>query len=156
MTRYILWIVGGLFLGAIVHLVVILVVPLLAERNVWAKVSAMDALEKVALIEAPVAGEPNSFDLDPGLLYAVCRLNIAEGPGALEGELPASFWSIAVFEPGGTIVYSTTNRASNGRSVNLGIFNPAQTRLLADQQLQIEDGLLIVESPGDVFFVLVR
>jgi uncharacterized membrane protein len=151
-----LWALAGLLLGAIIHVVVILTIPRVAERDVWSKITAMDALEKVALIDVPEIGQPNSFDLDPLLLYAVCRMNIADGPGALEGDLPATFWSIAVYEPGGTIIYSTTNRAASGRRVNLGIFNPAQTRLLAEQQIEIEEGLLIVESPGDDVFVLVR
>ena len=156
MIRLGLWALAGMFLGAVIHLVVILMIPRVAERDVWSKISAMGALEKVVLIETPEVGGPNSFDLDPMLLYAVCELNIADGPGALEGDLPASFWSIAVYEPGGTIIYSTTNRAASGRLVNLGIFNPAQTRLLAEQQIEIEEGLLIVESPGDAVFVLVR
>jgi uncharacterized membrane protein len=156
MIRYSLWALAGLLLGAIVHLVVILMVPAVAERDVWAKISALDAVEQIRLIPSPVAGGPNSFDLDPSLLHAVCQLDLTDGPGELEGELPASFWSIAVYQPNGTIVYSTTNRAASGRRVNLGIFNPALTRLLAEQQLEIEEGLLIVEAPGDDVFVLVR
>ena len=51
---------------------------------------------------------------------------------------------------------TTTNRDGIGRNLDLGIFNPAQTRLLATQQLDITEGLLIVESPTDDVFVLVR
>lgn len=156
MRRLALWAAGGVLLGAIIHLVVILLTPILAERDVWSKITALDAVETVKLIEAPAIGEPNGYDLDPALLYAVCQLNVADGPGALAGDLPAAFWSIAVFEPGGTIIYSTTNRAATGRLVNLGIFNPAQTRLLAEQEIEIEEGLLIVETPRDDVFVLVR
>jgi uncharacterized membrane protein len=156
MIRYLIWSLGGLCLGAIIHLVVILITPAFAERNVWAKITELGPVEQIIPIPSPVVGGPNTFDLDPALIYAACRLNIADGPGAVEGTLPATFWSIAVFEPGGTIVYSTTNRAATGNSLNLGIFNPAQTRLLAEQQLEIEEGLLIVESPADDVFVLIR
>jgi uncharacterized membrane protein len=74
----------------------------------------------------------------------------------VSAELPNVFWSLAVYTRAGTVLYSTTNRDGIGRNLDLGIFNPAQTRLLATQQLDIAEGLLVVESPTDDVFVLVR
>ena len=41
-------------------------------------------------------------------------------------------------------------------TTDLGLFNPVQTRLLAEQKIDIEQGLLIVESAADNVFVVVR
>jgi len=54
------------------------------------------------------------------------------------------------------VLYSTTNRDGIGQTLDLGLFNAAQTRLLAQQQFDVPEGLLIVESPKDDVFVLVR
>ena len=54
------------------------------------------------------------------------------------------------------MIYSTTNRDGIGQNLNLGIFNAAQTHLLAEQQIDVADGLLIVESNADDVFVVIR
>jgi hypothetical protein len=54
------------------------------------------------------------------------------------------------------VLYSTTNRDGIGQTLDLGIFDPAQTRLLAEQKIDISPGLLIVESRTDQVFVIVR
>ena len=43
-----------------------------------------------------------------------------------------------------------------GQTLDLGVFDTAQTRLLAEQKIDIAAGLLIVESKSDDVFVVVR
>jgi uncharacterized membrane protein len=105
---------------------------------------------------AVAAGQPNPLQLDPELAYAVCRLDLRQGPGTVAGRLPQVFWSVAVYGRNGTVVYSTTNRDSTTTLLDLGLFNPAQTRLLAEQKLDVAEGLLIVEAQEDDLMVVVR
>lgn len=156
MIRTLLWMLGGLTLGVVIHLAVILSMPALAQRNLWTYVSGLDALQKVVVLETPGIGEPNPLGLDPKLAYALCRLDLSDGPGVVTGSLPQGFWSLSVYDRNGVAIYSTTNRAGIGETLDLGLFNPAQTRLLAEQQIEIEEGLLIVETAGDDVFVAVR
>ena len=79
-----------------------------------------------------------------------------ETPRYLRGTLPSGFWSVAVYGPNGTVLYSTTNRDGLGNTLELGIFNQVQTRLLAEQQLNVAEGLLVVEVNQDDALVLVR
>jgi uncharacterized membrane protein len=83
-------------------------------------------------------------------------IDLRKGPGTVAGTLPQTFWSVAVYARNGTVVYSTTNRDSASNQLDLGLFNPAQTRLLAEQKLDIAEGLLIVEAQQDDLMVLVR
>ncbi|HEV7276125.1 MAG TPA: hypothetical protein VGN80_07555 [Devosiaceae bacterium] len=156
MIRWAIWIAGGLVLGAIIHIAVILSLPLLITESLWTRVSTIDALNRPVVLAAPLAGEPNPLRLDPELAYAVCRIDLRQGPGVVQGLLPQAFWSIAVYGRSGTVIYSTTNRDGIGQVLDLGIFNAAQTRLLAEQQLDIAEGLLIVESREDDVIVAVR
>jgi uncharacterized membrane protein len=156
MVRTGLYVLAGTLLGLAIHLVVILALPALAGNGVFARLAAIDTAGKTQLIPVPAAGEPNPFRLDPGLSYAVCRLDLRNGPGELAGVLPVGFWSVAVYDPAGTVIYSTTNRDSIGQSLDLGVFDAAQTRLLAEQKINIAAGLLIVESKTDDVFVVVR
>lgn len=154
--RLSLWLAAGLVLGLILHLLIVLTLPRFAVQTVWSNIAEMDAVGKVVVLEAPAAGTPNPLDLDPEIAYALCRFDLSQGPGVFSGELPVDFWSVGIFDQDGITIYSTTNRSGVGQSLELGIFNPAQTRLLAEQQFEIQQGLLIVEAPGDDVFAVVR
>jgi len=156
MIRMLLWLFGGVLLGAIIHIAVILSLPFFASNDVWTKVTALGALERVVVLPAAMPGQPNPLRLDPELTYAVCQLDLRKGPGVVSGVLPQAFWSVAVYNRSGTVIYSTTNRDGLGTSLDLGLFNSTQTRLLAEQQLDIAEGLLIVDAPSDDVFVVVR
>lgn len=156
MVRTALYAVAGIILGIIIHLVVILTLPALADNAVYTRISTMDIVNKTTLLPVPKPGEANPFKLDPDLSYAICRLDLSGGPGEVTGTLPVAFWSLAVYDKFGTVLYSTTNRDGIGQTLDLGIFDPAQTRLLAEQKIDIAPGLLIVEARTDDVFVLVR
>lgn len=154
--RWVLTAIGGLMLGVVIHIAVILGLPAFASNDVWSRVSALGALGNTVVPPAVAAGEPNPLGLDPEIAYAVCQIDLADGPGVVSAILPSAFWSVAVFDRAGTVIYSTTNRDGLGQALDLGIFNPAQTRLLAEQRLEIAEGLLIVESRGNDVFAVVR
>jgi uncharacterized membrane protein len=156
MIRTALWVFGGLVLGGIIHIAVILALPALTGGGVWSQISALGALNKPIVLSTPQAGEPNPLKLDPELTYAVCRIDLRQGPGVVAGTLPQAFWSLAVYNHNGIVLYSTTNRDGIGQTLDLGIFNQAQTRLLAEQQLDVAEGLLIVESRDDDVYVVIR
>lgn len=154
--RIFLWLVASTGLGLIIHLVVILSMPALAANTTWARISALDPLGKMVVLDDVEPLKPNPLRLDPELIYGVCRLSLAKGVGIVKGTLPDAFWSVGVFDASGRAVYGTTNRSGIGQNLQLGIFNPAQTRLLAQQKLDVSQGLLIVESTMDDIFVVVR
>lgn len=154
--RYIVFLIAGVLLGVIIHISVILALPMVATHTVWSRIAAIAPENRIVVLPSPAPGVANPLQLDPGLEYAVCRVNLAAGPGEISGTLPDAYWSLAIFDPSGRVIYSTTNRDGIGQNLNLGIFNPDQTHLLAEQRLDIADGLLIIESPGDDVFVVVR
>jgi uncharacterized membrane protein len=156
MIRFLLWLLAGAVLGGIIHIVVILALPSLADQSIWTRVADIDADNRMAILPPVKAGEPNPLGLDPELVYGLCRVDLAQGPAYVKGVMPDAFWSVALFNPAGIVAYSTTNRDGIGQTLDLGIFNAAQTRLLAQQQLDIAEGLLVVESVSDRLLVLVR
>lgn len=156
MIRTALWVFGGLVLGGIIHIAVILALPVMSGGGVWAELAGMGALNKAVVLPAAEPGQPNPLRLDPELTYAVCQIDLRQGPGTVSGTLPQAFWSVAVYNHAGIALYSTTNRDGIGQNLELGIFNPVQTRLLAEQKLDVAEGLLIVESRDDDVYVVVR
>ena len=131
MTRTLLWLIGGLILGGIIHITAILTLPLLAEETTWSRVSALNANNRMLVLNRVAQGDPNPLHLDPELSYGLCQIDLSEGPAYLNGVLPDAFWSVAVYDQNGIVIYSTTNRDGIGQTVDMGIFNAAQTRLRA-------------------------
>ncbi len=156
MLRTLFWVMAGIGLGVIVHLVVILTLPTLAQTNIWTRISQYDNVEKVVVLEEISGQSENDLHLDPELVYGVCRLDLSKGVGVVNARLPDGFWSVSVFDALGRAVYGTTNRSGVAQILQLGIFNPEQTKLLASQQLDIAEGLLIVEAEIDDVFVVIR
>jgi uncharacterized membrane protein len=154
MLRTLLYATAGVLLGLAIHLVVILTLPALASNDVYKRVAAMGEPGKTFLLDGSAIA--TSLRLDPDLVYAACRLDLRNGPGEVTGSLPLAFWSVAVYDQSGTVIYSTTNRDGIGQTLDLGVFDTAQTRLLAEQKIDIAAGLLIVESKTDDVFVVVR
>lgn len=156
MIRTLLWLIGGVLLGGVIHIVSILTLPRLAEETAWTRIAALEAKNDVVVLPPIRSGEPNPLHLDPDLSYGICQVDLSEGPAYLNGVLPDAFWSVAVYDRAGIVTYSTTNRDGIGQNVELGIFNADQTRLLAQQQLDIAEGLLVVEAESDALFIVIR
>jgi uncharacterized membrane protein len=156
MIRTLLWLLGGLLLGGIIHIFTILGLPRLAEETTWTRIAALEARDSIMVLPRIGPGDPNPLRLDPELSYGVCQIDLSQGPAYLSGVLPDAFWSVALYNEAGVVTYSTTNRDGIGQTVELGVFNAAQTRLLAQQQIDIAEGLLVVESTTDNLFVVVR
>jgi uncharacterized membrane protein len=154
--RSLLWAVAGLVLGGIIHIVVILTLPAFAATRAWDRIAALDALNKPVVLPEVAQGQPNPLGLDPDLAYAVCRFDLRGGAASISGDLPEDFWSIAVYDRAGTVIYSGTNRDNASQSLNVGFFDPGQTQLLAQQKLDVDDDLDIVEVQEDDVFALVR
>ncbi|WP_127145627.1 DUF1254 domain-containing protein [Pelagibacterium montanilacus] len=156
MMRLGLTVLVGIACGIIIHIVMILVLPDFATRDLWHRLEAVTEPAQLVVLDDLAAGDPNPLRLDPELLYGVCRFDLDDGPGVLSGTLPGSFWSVAVFDADGHVVYSTTSRANASDDLDLGIFGPSQMRLLTEQSFEVEEGLIIAEAPGDEALAVLR
>jgi uncharacterized membrane protein len=156
MIRTLLWLLGGALLGGVIHIVVILALPHLAEDTSWTRLSALDVDNKMLVLPAITAGGDNPLQLDSELVYGICKIDLSEAPAFVQGTLPDAFWSVAVYNHDGIITYSTTNRDGIGQTIEVGLFNTAQTQLLAQQQIEISPNLLVVEVEDNELAVIVR
>lgn len=156
MVRLALWVLAGLILGGIIHLSVILLVPSYAERDAWSRLASIAPDQAFVALDQDEQDLASALQLDPALAYGVCQFDLARGPIFIDGKLPHSFWSIAIAARDGRVIYSTTSRAGSGDEIKIGVFNPAQSRLLAEEGLEIGQGFLIVNAPSNQLTAIVR
>ena len=79
MVRTLLYLMSGLLLGLVIHLVVILILPRISENAAYTQVASIDALNKTTLLALPKAGEANPLHLDPDMSYGLCKLDLSAG-----------------------------------------------------------------------------
>ncbi len=146
---------GVLMLAGIVHIVAILLVPVLAENDGWsriARVAGEGSFTEVVLAQSTGDAMPG---LDPLFLHGACRLHLAGGPVAIGVEESERYWSLALYDTHGTVVFSLNDRTATEGRLDMLIVNAVQAA-----QLKAEAGSLgetvVVESPSDELIALAR
>jgi uncharacterized membrane protein len=147
--------VGVLMLAAIVHIVAIFLVPVLAENDGFsriARVAGEGSFSEVSLTPSGSAAMPG---LDPLFLHGACSLRLADGPVAIGVQESERYWSLALYDRHGTVIFSLNDRTATDGRLDMLIVNPVQAA-----QLKAEAGSLgetvVVESPSDDLIALAR
>lgn len=156
MSKFFTYILAGLVLGGIIHLAVILILPSQSTNNAWATIDRLGTKNQMVVIKATGDDAWSRLNLDPAFVYAACQIDLSDGPVSISGRLPSAFWTAALIAKDGSVPYSTTSRTSNDRDFNIAIFNPSQSRQLADAEFELDPTLLIVKLPADEYVAIIR
>ncbi|MCX5497622.1 hypothetical protein OSH11_23190 [Kaistia dalseonensis] len=156
MIRGLLFALGGLILGGIIHIVVILLVPDFADRDAWTSMGRFgpDGAFHVLPMSEP-GTEPLPY-LDPRMATAVCRFSLENGPIRIKADMPDDFWSIAVFNRRGSNVYSLNDRTAERSDIDLVIATPVQLVQLRENPIPALEQSIVIEVPISRGFALIR
>lgn len=152
--RLIYALVLGLIGAGIVHIVVLLLVPLYSERNIWAQVQAKGDAYRFHILE-PTKDSGDGFR-DPLFQLAACRFDLASDPVHVTATGNVPFWSVSIHGRNGETLYSVNDRASTGDKLDLVIATPVQlVHLKKDLPEEVAQSILIEEDMNEGF-VLIR
>ncbi len=148
--------VGGLLLGGIIHIAVVLLVPLYADNDAWARVQTFDAgMRFRTLPRSTPAGEAMP-SLDPLMAHAVCSFNLANGAVRITATLPDTFWSAAVFDRRGRNVFSLNDASTQDERLDLVLTTPVQMAQIRQNPPETLETAIIFERALEEGFVLLR
>jgi len=101
-----LYIVLGLVLAGLIHIVAVLTLPMLAPRNAQARLAALGPAN--TMIELPPAspGHQAMPMMAPDVRYAFCRFDLTNGPIRLRAAIADELWLIALYTPEGENFYT--------------------------------------------------
>lgn len=156
MKRLLLYVLGGLLLGGIIHIGVILLVPEFATRDAWTSLGRLGPDGAFHLLPPTAAATTGLTDLDPAMAHAACRFTLQEGPIRIRAKMPDEFWSLAVFDRRGSNVYSLNDRTAERSDIDLVIATPLQMAKLRENPLPALDRAIIIELPIARGFLLIR
>jgi uncharacterized membrane protein len=156
MRRLLLYALGGLLLGGIIHIVVILLVPEFATRDAWTSLGRFGGDGVFHLLPPTEPGTAALPDLDPAMAHAACRFTLAKGPIRIRARMPDEFWSLAVFDRRGSNRYSLNDRTAERRDIDLVIATPLQMLAMRETPNPALDNAIVIELPLDQGFLLIR
>jgi uncharacterized membrane protein len=156
MIRWLIWILSGLMLGGLVHLITILVLPRTASRDAYARLSATVPVNGFALLPEPKPEAAILPFMDPAFAVAACRYDLAKGPIKLTVPVNQSYTSVTFYTRFDVAYYAINDRAAGRRSIELDLMTHEQREALPDDEEVTAADRLIVESPGLTGLIVAR
>lgn len=156
MKRFVVPILAGLVLGAIVHLVGVLAMPYLAERDAYARLAGIGQVNAVTLIDDPATLAQALPASDPAFVTAVCLYDLTEGPLKVRVPTTEDYTSISFYTRQGRPFYAINDRSAGRTVIELDLMNARQKAAMPeDEEVTVADRL-VVESPSQEGIVLIR
>lgn len=156
MKRTTLFVLGGILLAGVIHIVTVMLVPQFATNDAWTAMKAFGRDDTFHVLPRAEAGDEPLPSLDPHMLYAVCRFSLADGPMRVTAELPNDFWSIAVFDRRGRNRFSLNQRSAERSELDMAVITPVQMAQLRQDPPEALETAIVVELPLETGFVLIR
>jgi uncharacterized membrane protein len=155
-TRWLLWLLGGLILGTIVHLAVVLVVPRTATQDAYARIAAISPVNSFAPLPAPSPDQALLPFMDPAFAGAVCRYDLSTGPIKLTVPVSPVYTSVSFYTRNDIAYYAINDRAAGRRVIELDLMTAAQRAELPEDEDVTAADRLIVESPTLTGLIVIR
>jgi uncharacterized membrane protein len=146
---------GTLFLAGAIHICTILLVPLLARHDGWSRLAPLAGDTRFAELGVVGPGAANVVGLDPLFINGACRLRLGEAPAALTVAARERFWSLALYDPKGTVIFSLNDRTAVEGRLDMLVVGPAQ-KAEVRQGAPADDQTVVVEAEANDLVALLR
>ena len=125
-SRFIYLGICGLFLAGIIHICIVLLIPSFGSRDAARQISENTEPYKFKRINA--TSGISIANSDPFFKYSVCPFNLTEAAIQVNGENMPDFWSVAVFDEGGQVIYSLNDRTAINKALRVIVVNSMISR----------------------------
>ncbi|MPZ56933.1 MAG: DUF1254 domain-containing protein [Rhizobiales bacterium] len=156
MSRWLLWIMGGVLLGGIVHFVTVLALPRTATQDAFARLAAIAPANTVAVLSQPTPQAAVLPFMDPAFAAAVCRFDLSSGPLKLSIAVSQAYTAVSFYTLRGVAFYAINDRAAGRRIIELDLMTSEQRAALPEDEEVTAADRLIVESPTETGLILFR
>jgi uncharacterized membrane protein len=154
--RWLLWILGGVLLGGIVHFVAVLALPRTATQDAYTRLSAIAPVNTVAVLPQPTPQSAALPFMDPAFAVAVCHFDLSEGPLKLSIAVNQAYTAVSFYTRRGVAFYAINDRAAGRRVIELDLMTSDQRSALPEDVDVTAADRLIIESPTETGLILFR
>ncbi len=156
MIRWLMWILGGVLLGGIVHLASVLAMPDAATQDAYSRLLPMTPVN--AMVPLPASTPQSSIlpFMDPTFAAAVCRYDLSDGTIKLNAPVSQAYTSATFYTRDSVAYYAINDRAAGRRAIELDLMTPAQHAQLPEEQDVTAADRLIINSPTTTGIIVLR
>jgi uncharacterized membrane protein len=156
MIRWLLWLLAGVLLGGIVHLIAVLVLPRTATQDAYSRLAPITPVNTVAPLPQPTPQSELMPFMDPAFASAVCRYDLTTAPIKLTVPISPAYTSVSFYTRRGVAYYAINDRSAGRRQIELQLMTAAQRAELPEEEDVTAADRLIVESPDDTGLIVMR
>jgi uncharacterized membrane protein len=148
----------GMLGAALVHLAIVLMLPHLSANDVWRQIEARTALYEPVRLDrsANGTGIAAARTLDPMFAVVACRYDLSGGVFSVTTPGNDEFWSVAVFDDFGRILFSANDRIVATGNLDLAVALPLQMRSLQQNPRAEFADTILTEAQRSEGFVVIR
>lgn len=145
MTRWFLWLLGGILLGGVVHLSTVLALPRTAAHDAYARLLPITPVNKV--VPLPTTEAAVMPFMDPAFATAICRYDLSRGALKLTAPISQAYTAVSFYTRYGIAYYAINDRAAGRKVIELDLMTTRQREQLPEEEDVTAADRLIVESP---------
>jgi len=125
-----LLIAAAAIVAALVHLIVVLVMPAVATKDAFARLSPLGAPNETVELPQARPGERSFPYADPAVAWAFCRYDLGSGPMRVTAPVGRAFASISFHTRRGLLFYALTDKAATHGVIDAVLATPEDVRAL--------------------------
>jgi uncharacterized membrane protein len=149
---------GAAMVAALVHLVAILIIPLYASHDAFARLNPLGPVNATILLpQASPEARLIPYG-DPAIASSFCRFDLSAGPLKVKAPAdPSGFASLSFHTRRGSIFYAITDKAATHAALEALVLTEDQLRAVAakdDEDTPVQE--LRIVSPSNAGFVAMR
>ena len=156
MIRWLMWIIGGVLLGGIVHLATVLAMPRTASQDAYSRLVPLAPVNQTVLLPEPTPKAAVMPFMDPAFATAVCRYDLTGGSIKLNVPLSETYTSVTFYTRDSVAYYAINDRAAGRRAIELDLMTTQQHEQLPEEEGVTAADRLIIDSPGSRGLIVLR
>jgi len=154
--RFMLWLLGGILLGGVVHLATVLLLPRMANQDAYSRLAPVTPVNKVVPIPAPSPDKAAMPFMDPAFAMAVCRYDLTKAPLKFSVPISQAYTSVSFYTRSDIAYYAINDRAAGRRVIELDLMTAEQHSEVPDNEEITAADRLIVESPTNTGLIVIK
>lgn len=156
MIRLLLWTLGAVLLGGIVHLSTVLAMPKAANQDAYSRLAPLTAVNTMVPLPNPSASASIMPFMDPAFAAAVCRYDLSDGAIKLKAPLSQAYTSVTFYTRNSVAYYAIDDRAAGRRAIELDLMTAEQHAQVPEEEDVTAADRLIIESPTTTGLIVLR
>jgi uncharacterized membrane protein len=156
MIRWLMWALGGVLLGGIVHLTTVLAMPRAATQDAYSRLGPIAQVNTMVLLPPPTAQASVLPFMDPAFAAAVCRYDLSTGSVKFSAPVSEAYTSVTFYTRNSIAYYAINDRAAGRRAIELDLMTAAQHAQVPEQEDVTAADRLIIDSPTITGIIALR